>query len=1080
METQDSKNLKLRNKFRGIIAKYRSNHVRLDPKITMESVLYSEINELFLLSQFQLNEIELNKFLNWVYLQIENLLPQLKNKDIKFDYFFRANTENSIPDLSRQIRFLVNRVNLEKDKINHFLILKNEFEKQILNKEYKKCLETLDTIELKFGSSFWSIQNRIYIIHNYEGLEAQKKYSNELRKKLTYGLIKYFIYNISIRNEDATSIKKFDDQLNKKIENIEDSAIKNYLTFRLTSNVEFNLDQIKEILFIEQNHSIIDQYETLIDLFQIIFKGSNSNYLEELNIEKLNTDDIRVEKLKKYIKNQGELTKNRTKPLYENANHMVDIYTLIHLSINIDNKNSNKSIIEELSNKLNSIIVRKKDNDKDLGSMLKICTNLNGLSIFKDLITLIKIIYTHDYLNKKNLINLSLNSPLYGFEESIYLEENSAQIKLLKDYFYKINLEEKHSTLKTITLIKNLLLSKEIGIERTVEIISNETIKGYSYTYILPVTYSLKDYSINSYREVNNKINLFITLYEYHSSIKSEKEQRRVSTLLKTLLREYFNDLKTTPSKLEIGNTNKEKYIYFMKYICSENFIDQLKSITSTKQVLEERIKIYQNIKEVDHLNENIYNEEIKHIAFKLASEEGQQLVDKTRIYVDEDHFKKWMNIELSESFNRYKDIKKVNIELPIDIDSIAESIKEKSDKLLILTTEDEVLLYNMIKVIKNEFLTNPSFGLDFYLSQRIRHQSFIGLIRGPLEHSNLITIKDSVSNKYEKNEYLLSKTENKSNESKKLNLALMNFSEKFDNILLSAKDDYFQILSPEKPKGLFKIDIDAALFEISKILINEAKCIDDFSDYILPLLWGVTEQSLQNVRFFISNYLKPNIENYFNELKNNLKKYLNEDSKYNILLELSNAINDVNKALTTSSNWFLHDIDILNNGNKTYFIKEAFNIAISLSLKCIKSFEPSFVLNIKDETTKLSSFSLINIHDLIFIILDNISKYSGKKRPEIIIDIDVDLDKLIIHTKVTSPVKTESIPHHTSNINKIKKIMNSGDITVKNKTENGSGLLKIASKVYQKENGYLDFNIIDKNFILEVAYSLKVNSMEA
>jgi hypothetical protein len=1051
--------------------------------ITKESVLYSDINELFLTAQFQLNEMELSIFLEWVYTQIENLLPQLKNRDIKLDYFFRANTEIPVPDLSKQVRFLIKRINLERIKINDFIMLKKIFEIEILKKDYISASKILDDIENKFGFSFWSIQNRIFIIQNNQGLEAQKKYSNDLRKKLSYGIVKYFIYNISVRNEDATSIKNFDDQLDKKSENIEISTIKNYIKFKLRSYTDLSLDQMKEVLFIEQYHSIIDQYETLLEIIQNIFKGENSSYLDELNIEKIYIEDDRIDKIKKYIQSSENLKYTREKRLYKKklVPNIIDIYLLLYHSLNSTDYSAQMSLLEEICFYLNSVLTRKTDNDISLGKLLKICTNLSGLSITKDLSTFIAILNSHDYLNKKNLISLSLNSPLYGFEESIYFSKCNPNTNLLSNFINDPNFyfDKSHKQLETISLIKKLLQSNISSIEKTIELISNEAIKGYSYTYILPISYSLKDYTIIDYRKVNNKINLFIALHEHYSATKSEKEQRKIATLLKTLLREFFSKLEINPSQLNKDDIENEKFIYFLKYVCSENFIDQLKSITSTKQVLEERINIYLTLKEVDEKNKSKYDDEIQHTAFKLDAEEGQQIVDKTRIYVDEEHFKKWMRTELSELFHRYKDIKKVNIELPIDIDSIVESIKEKTDKVLQLTTEDEVLLYNILKIIKNEFLTNPSFGLDFYLSQRIRHQSFVGLIRGPLEHENLITIKDSISNKYEKNEYLLSKIDNKLNSSKKLNIALMGFSEKFDNILISAKDDYFQILSPEKPKGLFKIDIDLTFFEISKMLINESKTINEFTDYILPLLWNFTEHSLKNARHFIINYLKPNIENYLNELNFSLKKYLDNEHKNNILIKLSSATTEVKNALIISSNWFSHDIDILNDGYKTYNIKEAFDIATSLSLKCLKAFEPDIEYKINIDNFKLSSFSLIFIHDFMFVILDNIYKYSGKRKPKIYIEINFDTEKKLLLLKITSPIKSEFNDYHIKNINKIKNTIKNGDLTSKNKTENGSGLLKLASKIHNKDGGFLSFNILDNSFILDAAFYVKPNTME-
>src|SRR5690606_21519086 len=100
--------------------------------------------------------------------------------------------------------------------------------------------------------------------------------------------------------------------------------------------------------------------------------------------------------------------------------------------------------------------------------------------------------------------------------------------------------------------------------------------------------------------------------------------------------------------------------------------------------------------------------------------------------------------------------------------------------------------------------------------------QSFIGLIRGPLEFAQLITTRESESGNYRRNEYWLSKfagLDAQAND--RLSEVFDRFAAKFDDLLIAAKDASFQIRSSEKPSGLLSIELNAPLFLLMRSLAN-------------------------------------------------------------------------------------------------------------------------------------------------------------------------------------------------------------------------------------------------------------------
>src|SRR5690606_3134080 len=106
-----------------------------------------------------------------------------------------------------------------------------------------------------------------------------------------------------------------------------------------------------------------------------------------------------------------------------------------------------------------------------------------------------------------------------------------------------------------------------------------------------------------------------------------------------------------------------------------------------------------------------------------------------------------------AEDYSRYGDLASVSINAGQNFDAVLKEIASTTQSTAFSPDDEaDAVLFSMLHRLADEFLNNPSFGLDFYLSQRVRHQSFIGLIRGPLEFANLITTRQSETGNYRTN----------------------------------------------------------------------------------------------------------------------------------------------------------------------------------------------------------------------------------------------------------------------------------------------------------------------------------------
>src|SRR5690606_28509940 len=122
----------------------------------------------------------------------------------------------------------------------------------------------------------------------------------------------------------------------------------------------------------------------------------------------------------------------------------------------------------------------------------------------------------------------------------------------------------------------------------------------------------------------------------------------------------------------------------------------------------------------------------------------------------------------------------------------------------------------------REEFLHSTTGGLDFFLSKRIRHQSFIGLARGPLEFENLITTKETAASQYRENEYWLSKFGDVPDaDLPKISDAFTTFAIAFDEAILTVKDRTFHVRSAEHPEGIFDIPLTATTMLLIRSVAN-------------------------------------------------------------------------------------------------------------------------------------------------------------------------------------------------------------------------------------------------------------------
>ncbi|HDX8940822.1 hypothetical protein [Klebsiella michiganensis] len=694
-----------------------------------------------------------------------------------------------------------------------------------------------------------------------------------------------------------------------------------------------------------------------------------------------------------------------------------------------------------------------------------------------------EIFYTNTIRDKDSLNNIGLAivnifeaSALY--KKSEFHEAISKLKKFPNTYAYE--------PLNTIHELLSLSIYFALGNrDNVIRILSKSATKTENSEELSPIHETLKNYSWDDFRKVDSELCATISQH----LLWKQNYNEDIETQLRNLLGRFFkiNDISKPSDLVEFSqNYNTTELIYFLKNICVPYFLDSLRRILKSSQdVMNERQAICASLRLIDPTNSSNYQDEVMLITNQQAMEEGEWIVDRTRIYVDMDEFFRWAVAALSESYARYRDLMEINVNIEQDFDELIQDILDKNEmqKISYVTAdESDAVILGIYSSLSEEFLNNSSFGLDFYLSKRIRHQSFIGLIRGPLEFSNIITTKSIETNDYKSNSRWLDKfSDYPFLQEKNIDSAFKKFSKQFDDLLIQAKEDKFQIKNKEHPNGLIYFSHTKEIIEMMRIIpkMISDDSIQEFLPAASAIIWASLEHSLSEARKYITNNLKTEIVLLIDELRSTIGKYAKNSCNY---LEFDSQMGvvstEVQRALDDAAKWFSRQGDLESN-KKQFRLDQIVKIATKSALKCQRGFSPLINPNVSNGDLLMTTSTLVFVHDVLFVALDNAKAYSGKIDPYVNISVTPDIKNGTLRIQVISEVKSEYRNLGNKKLREIRELIQSGKLGTRSKKEGKSGFIKIAAVVKQSQKGDIHFDYNSNGeFELNVVYSLIITKI--
>ena len=506
-------------------------------------------------------------------------------------------------------------------------------------------------------------------------------------------------------------------------------------------------------------------------------------------------------------------------------------------------------------------------------------------------------------------------------------------------------------------------------------------------------------------------------------------------------------------SQIEI--TDSKTLIYFIGKVADRNVLTlHVQAFDKEEDVTNERIELCRSLYKVT--SDKKYADEVTSLIKEQEVQALAQQVNDSKIHVD---VQSLINTGFSSErmlFDTYSEIDD-NLEMfeQKNMEGIIDYIKEQYEGKTVLVRYEmpsvrykRVLFWQMFLNIRDKFLFDPIFGLDKYLSARIRHGTLITQLRNHFLTHNLVTNKVEGGDYQHINPWTLYSFANLSDSAKEsINERMLQFTIWLDQQLKNIKEEKIQIKT-ERAEGN-----DGGLFDFSENLMEnlidelEAKTYDSFETFVhstIDFLWKWTNYVLVQIRDFFQQYEQLVIEE-MSALQRDIIPFMEGSST---------LINKFKDAITTCKTEFQSDIAVVSSWFKPerstvrfFTIQQAVDTSLTVINK-INQNSLSFNRITINDNKKYKGDYFNAIHDIFHDMMNNILGYEtirpnlkGKGNIQIS-NVDGKLSIIL------------SNPVEASDINELKRVIeeqkNFPSLIAGGKTrrENNSGCVKIYSTV--------------------------------
>ena len=839
--------------------------------------------------------------------------------------------------------------------IERYILLKEQYEKYLFSEQYREALHIIDSIEEQLGLSVWSISNKMLLFDKIEGLEKHKRYLSELQSKADNNIILSTLFELeSYFAESNTSYSAYKKRLESYNDILQENyIIRQYLDFKFNVEREYEHEEVKVAFMFDSQLSIVDMYETFVLAEQLMFaEGIKSRERLEIKDFRLcnlglieepgkigtqrneNYDLLElytcgeyqqyIEKCEQYlvaapqdfqciillVKSYIFLQKEMkcTNSLYK---WIYDVYSL----------NGNEiEAIQELFAYLKVVRFTSWEY-KIIGFIARKTTmsqrwKMSFLSMINDICLSPNIVNSEYFRGNEREFLASfadiapITSELYlyrlgigGFPKEV-LDDNR-RLFFKTDQLIEANRDQEAlDTLAKVVRVENYyqerILHRKIKIYEhkgdylaEVTCITNAVLQNNNLQKRIDLQQVLINVNAHLSKDIKRDIHYVVFVY---LCMPSDYNKQRIA---------YSNymDYNNFKSIADIVNYEKDRTVLvaFLSNVCVQRILKRDIILNAGGNKADElRVEILKTLIELDEENKKKYYAEITAITKQKSIKDRIKQINQSRIFVDVDNIKKENELTLREDFNRYLAMRDLDEELvSYDIYSedyvselrkIVDEMNEKI-KTSAVYSQKMIILKGIITTITEEFLFNEKYGLNTFLSSRIRHGYCKKQLTTVFQEYNLLSKKrKNNSDEYLINEYWDGVLPEEAEGSTKIKEYLSKFTLSIEKKVEDIKKNWLSI----KYRDQENESILDYTFCVNKCLLIDKDNIIDFNtfyDEIIELLWKYTLNHFSVLREKIQVELLAFFQNELTQLAENVGKI----SDVSVKDEVKTICNNIN-----------------------------------------------------------------------------------------------------------------------------------------------------------------------------------------
>ena len=438
------------------------------------------------------------------------------------------------------------------------------------------------------------------------------------------------------------------------------------------------------------------------------------------------------------------------------------------------------------------------------------------------------------------------------------------------------------------------------------------------------------------------------------------------------------------PSQINLVSLETERQLLplFLDQVCVPAVLDNFMAIESVNQVEVERLGICRILSEIDTTNRQQYLDEIREITRRRVVRERFEQVERTKIYVDTDGVKRQAEKTLRDSYQRFSVAQadesnaSERVEMVRRVQELLADVRTDGLKIHfsdLPANEGEQIFDRIVRGMMRLLVSSHQYGLEAYLSTRVRHGTMGNQLRSAFEIQSLLTQRDNGQYQPDNHWADMLGLDNAYG-GDWLARRLAKFSEEIDGVIEDLVRRRVQVRSDATPDGLFvfqTFNYDVVRLQAE---ITPETSFDTFMDKVIEQFWTVLEYTLGDVRKYIEGDFVTAVHALTEELEKDVVREISWGNISPLRDAIAAARTQMSVSVANVANWFTLARDMERPDYE-------FGTAVEVATESIRVCHPSLdvTLHRSDEVSfDCRGKTLESLVYMLFTALDNALEHCG------------------------------------------------------------------------------------------------------